>query len=320
MSHPGENNAGKFPSQIKSNEKPVGPLEPLYNGNLYCSMCLLGGWQITLFFPRPTFWKQNPGTMARPHMFTYKQNLAATHSQGTASHGEHIHQSPPPPPLWAAVINSAVQYAHCLSSGCALSVRGSACHCVWLFVLQRLNGVTSLSGRSVRCSQCPMLSAIVSAPNGCSPSRTQALLKFGYWAGVALMLKETPFLFPHLLSLTVIFFPPFRFREVNGFGVLVGIQRKRYLCSLRPSSGCIRCPDRDLYFVSCEWGGEVMSQDESCSRVGSRCCYSCHWERRDKTKRKVSIFKPYSFCLCFSFWEQAPEIWLTADRSPLRSP
>lgn len=66
------------------------------------------------------------------------------------------------------------------------------------------------------------------------------------------MLKETPFLFPHLLSLTVIFFPPFRFREVNGFGVLVGIQRKRYLCSLRPSSGCIRCPDRDLYFVSCE--------------------------------------------------------------------
>lgn len=107
-----------FPSQIKSNGKPVGPLEPFHNGNLYCSMCLLGGWQITLFFPRPTFWKQNPGTMARLHMFTYKQNLATTHSQGTASHGEHIYQSPPPP----AFINSAVQYAHCLSSGCALSL------------------------------------------------------------------------------------------------------------------------------------------------------------------------------------------------------
>ncbi|XP_030252687.1 glycerophosphoinositol inositolphosphodiesterase GDPD2 isoform X2 [Sparus aurata] len=36
-----------------------------------------------------------------------------------------------------------------------------------------------------------------------------------------------------------------------------------------------------------------MSQDESCSRVGSRCCYSCHWERRDKTKRK---------CACCGFW------------------
>ncbi|KAM8733024.1 glycerophosphoinositol inositolphosphodiesterase GDPD2 isoform 1-T2 [Acanthopagrus schlegelii] len=36
-----------------------------------------------------------------------------------------------------------------------------------------------------------------------------------------------------------------------------------------------------------------MSQDESCSRVGSRCCYSCHWERRHESKRK---------CACCGFW------------------
>ena len=105
-----------------------------------------------------------------------------------------------------------------------------------------------------------------------------------------------------------LFLPPFRSREVNGFGLLIGIQRKRYLCSPR----CIRCPDWDLYFVCCEWGGEVMSQDESCSRVGSRCCYSCHWERRHESKRKVSIFKPHIFFLSmFQFF--GPGSWDLID-------
>ena len=171
--------------------------------------------------------------MARPHTFT--RNLAVTHSQGTASHGEHIHQSPPP---------VSCSHYQC-GSVCKLfipSVRGSACHCVWLFVLQRLNGVTSLSGRSVRCSQCPMLSAIVSAPSGCSPSRTQALLRLGYWAGVALILKETPFFlfflsFPHLHSLTVIFFSPSLGLERwmgSGFS---SVSRESAICAPRAVSG-----------------------------------------------------------------------------------
>lgn len=53
-------------------------------------------------------------------------------------------------------------HMRCLSAWMCLSL--------WLFVLQRLNSVTSFSGRSVHHSQYPMVLAIVSAASDYTPS------------------------------------------------------------------------------------------------------------------------------------------------------
>lgn len=130
---------------------------------------------------------------------------------------------------------------HFTLSVCKLFIRPRCawtCLSLWLFVLQRLNSVTSLSGRSVYHSQYPMVLAIVSAASGCSPF-AHWLYWGGYRAGIALILKETPF-FPSFISFlsqsSFFFVPPalHRFREVNKVTPLLSI-----LSAFNLSKGCV---------------------------------------------------------------------------------
>lgn len=107
--------------------------EPFRNRNLHCSMCVFGGWQITLIFPRPTLWKQKA---AQWHVPTRSPEILlwpiprVQHLTVSISINHH--------PQWAAVIISAVQYANCLSPPCVdLPVTVCGCLCcrgsmVWL--------------------------------------------------------------------------------------------------------------------------------------------------------------------------------------------
>ena len=175
-----------------------------------------------------------------------------------------------------------------------LPVRGCACHCGCL-CCGGLNSVTSFSCRSVHFSQYPMLLAIVSASSGYTPLCTQARYWGGQWAGFASIPKETPLPPSSLIcfqSRSSLFLPPMflRLREVK---------EARYTeeafsaaASILLQAACIRCPrctEDELQFLHCEWGGEVMSQENSCCRVCSRGLYSCHWREPSQNKRKVSI-------------------------------
>lgn len=106
-------------------------------------------------------------------------------------------------------------HLHSLCTGMCLSL--------WLFVLAKahlydftLRTVCALLSIPHGVSHC--------AASGCTPF-AHRLYWGGYWAGIALILKET--LFSPSLQLH-------RFREVNGFRPLVGIRRKRYLGSSTP--------------------------------------------------------------------------------------
>lgn len=67
-----------------------------------------------------------------------------------------------------------------------------SCLSLWMCVLQMLNSVTSLSGRSVHYSQYPMLLAIVSAASGYTPFAHRLYWR-GYRARIALILKRNSF-------------------------------------------------------------------------------------------------------------------------------
>ncbi len=146
---------------------------------------------------------------------------------------------------------SLCEYANYLFFTCSLTVCGCACHCGCLCCRDSIVWLHSQDGLCTTLNT-PMVLAIVSAASGCSPFAHRL-----HWgtsrAGIALILKDTPFLpLPHLLSVTVVLFPPsslHRFREVNEVRHLLGI----LLSSLHPSSGCVYRMSR------LHWTGSALS-------------------------------------------------------------
>lgn len=158
---------------------------------------------------------------------------------------------------------------------------------------------------SLCTTQYPMVLAIVSAASGDFHFAHWFYCE-GYWAGIALLPP------PLICFLSQSSFSPsftlHRFGEVNEFGPLLGIHRKRYLGpSILLQAACIRCP---------EWTGSVppVNEEETwClkTKAVAKCAAGSYIAATGKVRSKnmhavgyhMWLWCPCSACAgCTSVW------------------